>query len=243
MPSGPEQLRRIGATSHSNGLLTVTASHQRGHSEHQHSLECDVARLKAGDAVDRPRNNTEKVCKCQMLSVISGGEFASVPSLTVVQTPTQTQAHSVTLYCTVTAGTGNNGNRISRRCASQAREAASAFGKVHFASAQRSLCKTKVLVLCCAGRSRVRFRPLGRPLGLEPARSAQSLCGFSSGARLPPNERTENTGAAFSSSDLKRFKEAKRTALHGEKKKLNQQKNRWRVPINKHQECFGFFSN
>lgn len=163
MPSGPEQLCHIGATSHSNGLLTVTASHQRGHSEQQHSLECDVARLKAGDAVDRPLNNTEKVCKCQTLPVISGGEFASVPSLTVVQTPTQTRAHSVTLYCTVTAGTGNNGNRISRRCASQAREAASAFGKVHFASAQRGPCKNKVLVLCCAGRSRVPFRPLGPP--------------------------------------------------------------------------------
>lgn len=199
-PSGPEQLCHIGARSHSNGLLTVTASHQRGHSEQQHSLECDVARLKAGDAVDRPLNNTEKVCKCQMLPVISGGEFASVPSLTVVQTPTQTQAHSVTLYCTVTAGTGNNGNRISRRCASQAREAASAFGKVHFASAQRGLCKTRCW--CCAAQEGLGFDsdPCG-PLGLEPARSAQSLPGFSSGARLPPNERTENTGAAFSSRD------------------------------------------
>lgn len=63
----------------------------------------------------------------------------------------------------------------------------------------------KVLMLCCAVLCRKVSGsiPTMQPLGLEPARSTQSLSGFSAGARLPPNERTENTGAAFSSSDYK----------------------------------------
>lgn len=116
MPSGREQLRRIGAISQWSGLLAVTASHQRGHSVQQHSLQCHVAPLKAADATDRPRDNKENLFKCQMLpGIFGGGECASVPRLTVAWTPTQTQAHSVALRCTVTAATGDNGNRISRR--------------------------------------------------------------------------------------------------------------------------------